>query len=120
MADDREILYRIDQNETNFMLITKSEFKGQYYYDIRKYFKNEQGKEIATKKGLMLNAEEWEKVCTLMLDFIKVIDKEQNNNVPKADDFISNQPDTSGFDYKSLDDITLNDGNPFGDGDFPF
>jgi hypothetical protein len=120
MADDREILYKIEQNPTNFMYITKSYFKDKEYYDIRKYFINEKGQEIATKKGLMLNAEEWEKVCTLMLDFIKVIDKEQNNNETKADDFISNQPDTSGFDYKSLDDITLSDGNPFGDGEFPF
>jgi hypothetical protein len=120
MADDREILYKIEQNPTNFMYITKSYFKDKEYYDIRKYFINEKGQEIATKKGLMLNAEEWEKVCSLMLDFIKFSDKEQNNNETKADDFISNQPDTSGFDYKSLDDITLSDGNPFDDGEFPF
>ena len=120
MADDREILYKITQNETNFMYITKSYFKDKEYYDIRKYFINEKGQEIATKKGLMLNAEEWAKVCTLMLDFINFEDKEKEENAPTADDFVSQEPDTSGFDYKSLDDITLSDGNPFGDEEFPF
>ena len=119
MADDREILYKITQNETNFMYITKSYFKDKEYYDIRKYFINEKGQEIATKKGLMLNAEEWQKVCTLMLDFINFEDTEKVEE-PKAEDFISNEPDISTFDYKSLDDITLSDGNPFGDEGFPF
>lgn len=119
MADDREILYKITQNETNFMYITKSYFKDKEYYDIRKYFINEKGQEIATKKGLMLNAEEWQKVCTLMLDFINFEDTEKVEE-PKAEDFISNEPDTSSFDYKALDEVILSDNDPFNDGVFPF
>ena len=122
MADDRKILYRFVQNDTNFMLLTQSEFKGKQYYDIRKYFVNEQGKEIATKKGLMLNAEEWFKVITILQDFIKLVDSEQpQKETPKQVDNTPKEPDTNVFDYKTLDDITLND-NPFvGDGDtFPW
>ena len=122
MADDRKILYRFVQSDTNFMLLTQSEFKGKQYYDIRKYFVNEQGKEIATKKGLMLNAEEWFKVITILQDFIKLVDSEQpQKETPKQVDNTPKEPDTNVFDYKTLDEITLND-NPFvGDGDtFPW
>lgn len=123
MADDRKILYRFVQNDTNFMLLTQSEFKGKSYYDIRKYFVNEQGKEIATKKGLMLNAEEWQKVITILQDFLVFLDGEQpQKEVPKQVDNTPKEPDISAFDYKSLDDIILNDNhNPFAeDGDFPW
>lgn len=124
MADDRKILYRFVQNDTNFMLLTQSEFKGKSYYDIRKYFVNEQGKEIATKKGLMLNAEEWQKVITILQDFLVFIDGEQpQKEIPKQVDNTPKEPDTSDFDYKTLDSIILNDNhNPFAeDGDtFPW
>ena len=122
MADDRKILYRFIQNETNFMLLTESEFKGKNYYDVRKYFVNDQGKEVATKKGLTLSAEEWFKVLTIMQDFINFEEgekkapqqpKQEKKEVPK-------EPDTNAFDYTSLDNIILSDGaNPFAeDGDF--
>lgn len=121
MADDRKILYRFVQSDSNFMLLTQSEFKGKDYYDVRKYFVNEQGKEIATKKGLMLSAEEWFKVITILQDFINFVGSEQSQKeTPKQVDNTSKEPDTNVFDYKTLDDITLND-NPFvGDGDFPW
>lgn len=121
MADDRKILYRFVQNDTNFMLLTQSEFKGKDYWDVRKYFVNEQGKEIATKKGLMLSAEEWFKVITILQDFINFVGSEQSQKeTPEQVDNTSKEPDTNVFDYKTLDDITLND-NPFvEDGDFPW
>lgn len=119
MADDREILYKIEQNPTNYILISKSEFNGKDYIDVRKYFINDKGQQIATKKGLMVSPDEWKEICILLNDFLNFEDTKKVDE-PKAADYISNQPDTSGFDYKSLDDITLNDGNPFGDGDFPF
>ena len=122
MADDRKVLYRFVQNDTNFMLLTQSEFKGKDYYDVRKYFVNEQGKEIATKKGLMLSAEEWFKVITILQDFINFVGSEQSQKeTPEQVDNTSKEPDTNVFDYKTLDDITLND-NPFvEDGDtFPW
>lgn len=120
MADDRKILYRFVQSDTNFMLLTQSEFKGKQYWDIRKYFINEQGKEIATKKGLMLNAEEWFKVITILQDFINFVEDEKpKQETPKQE--VPKEPNTNAFDYTTLDDITLNDNNPFAeDGDFPW
>ena len=105
---DRKILYRFIQNETNFMLLTESEFKGKNYYDVRKYFVNDQGKEVATKKGLTLSAEEWFKVLTIMQDFINFEEGGKKE--------VSKEPDTNAFDYTSLDNIILSDGaNPFAD-----
>lgn len=119
MADDRDILYKIEQNATNYILITKSEFNGKDYIDVRKYFINDKGQQIATKKGLMVSPDEWKEICILLNDFLNFEDTEKVDE-PKAEDFISNEPDTSTFDYRSLDDITLSDGNPFGDEGFPF
>lgn len=119
MADDREILYRIEQNPTNYILITKSEFNGKDYIDVRKYFINEDGVEIATKKGLMVSPDEWKEICTLLNDFLNFEGSEKVEE-SKVEDFVSQEPDTSSFDYTSLDNIILSDGNPFGDDNFEY
>ena len=120
MADDRNILYKIEQNATNFILITQSEFNGKDYIDVRKYFLNDKGQQIATKKGLMVSPDEWKEICILLNDYLKFDENEKEANVPKAEDFISNEPDTSSFDYKALDEVILSDNDPFNDGVFPF
>lgn len=116
MANSKEVLYRMDFNDTNFLLVTKSEFNGKEYLDARKYFVNDKGQEIATKKGLTLSYEEWFKLAIMLQDIIENKDKEDD----KVKEEFTEVPNTEGFDYKSLDAITLNDGNPFADYDFPF
>lgn len=119
MSKDREELYRFVQNETNFMLLTKSEFKGNEYFDIRKYFINEKGQEIATKKGLMLSMEDWLKVIEILNEFfgsIGVDDWEASSSTPKKEE----KPDVSDFDFSALDNVKVDIPNPFNDDDLPF
>ena len=125
MSKDREELYRFVQNETNFMLLTQSEFKGNTYYDIRKYFINDKGQEIATKKGLMLSQDEWLKVIAILQEFFgdtKDTDWDTSLENSKPETVENSVPDVSVFDFNALDNIVIDDNfNPFeSSDDMPF
>ena len=117
--EEKEVLYRMDFNESNFLLVTKSTFNDKEYVDCRKYFTNEKGQDIATKKGLTMSFDDWFKLATMLLD---IIENESNGGTQEVKEKAQDEePDTSDFDYRNLDAITLNDGNNiFSDSEFPF
>ena len=52
----------ITVNDTTEIHIRKSEFQGNIYIDVRKFFVPDTGEPKATKKGLSLRPDQWEEL----------------------------------------------------------
>jgi hypothetical protein len=72
MAEELKIIGEVKKGG---IIISISEFNGNKYLDIRKFFRNEEEKLQPTKKGIALSKEQYKEVLQILADNKEEIDE---------------------------------------------
>lgn len=55
--------------------ITVRDFKGKTYINVREYYVDKEGKVLPGKKGIAMNIEQWQSLCSSIDEVNKVLNK---------------------------------------------